>query len=213
MAIIASDSGGRDFEPMPEGPAAAVCDMMVDLGLQETNFGVKHQVYIRFQVPEHRVEIDGESKPAIIGQTFTLSMSEKSNLRPLLEGWRGKKFSAEEVRGFDITKVAGQPAYINIVHNESGGKTYANIASLMPIPRGMEKPQLEGEVIVYDGDNLSNFDKLRPWLQEKIKAQVVTREPQGSSPQPQGNVQGFDTDLDDDVPFASSDYGYERRMS
>ena len=37
MATYASDTGGGgDFAPVPEGAHPAICDMFVDLGLQET---------------------------------------------------------------------------------------------------------------------------------------------------------------------------------
>jgi hypothetical protein len=213
MAIIASDSGGgRDFEPIPEGQYAAVCDMMVDLGMQDGgSFGPKHKVYIRFQVPEHRItfEKDGEEKdlPAVVGVTFTLSLSAKSNLRPFLEGWRGKKFTAEEVRGFDITKVAGAPAYLNIVHEEGEGKhkgkTFANIASIMPIPKGIAKPTVEGEVIVYDDDN-DTYEMLPEWLQKKIDDQIeeeASTTARGRQPVPAGELDDDPFDDDSDVPF------------
>lgn len=201
MAIYGEEKGGGDFKPVPQGSHAAVCDMVVDLGLQETNFGTKHQIYIRWQIPGERVEyeFDGQqvNRPAVVGATYTLSMSEKSNLRPLLESWRGRKFTSEEIRKFDITSVAGKPCLIGITHNESGGKTYANVSSLMSLPVGMPIPQAEGEVIVYDGDNLQNFDKLRPWLQDKIKGQAQRREEPATGKQPAMEL----SDLDDDVPF------------
>jgi hypothetical protein len=207
MAIIASDSGGgRDFEPIPAGGHAAVCDMLVDLGIQDGgNFGPKHQVYIRFQVPGQRIQFekDGveQDLPAVVGVTFTLSLSDKSNLKPFLEAWRGRKFTAEEIRGFDITGVAGKPAYLNIIHENGKGqnasKVYANIASLMPMPVGMPAPQVDGEVIVYDADNQQNFDKLPKWLRDKIDNQV--KEQPRAATQPKRAA--FADDLDDDVPF------------
>lgn len=210
MAIIASDTGGgRDFEPIPAGGAAAVCDMMVDLGMQDGGtYGPKHKVYIRFQVPEHRIQFEKDGQqfdlPAVVGVTFTLSLSEKSNLRPFLESWRGKKFTAEEVRGFDITKVAGAPAYLNIVHEDgigkNAGKTFANIASIMPLPKGMPVPTIEGGAapIVYDADNPGAYNDLPKWLQEKVDGQIKDEpQPRGGRPQPAA----FDPDLDDDVPF------------
>lgn len=206
MAMIAKDGGG-DFKLLEEGAHAAVCDMMADLGMQDGgSFGPKHKVYIRFQVPSERVkgEWEGEKydRPMVTGIQLTLSLGKNSAMRPLLESWRGKAFTAEEIRGFDVTKVAGKPALINIVHEEKNGKTYANIASIMPIPKGMEVPQLEGELIVYDDDNLDNFDKLPEWLRKKIEAQIEEDDPpveQSSRQRPQPAA--FDTDLDDDVPF------------
>jgi len=212
MAIIASDTGGgRDFEPVSEGGHAAICDMMVDLGMQDGGqYDDKHKVYIRFQVPDHRVQYEKDGQdydlPGVVGVTMTLSLSEKANLRPFLESWRGKKFTAEEIRGFDITTVAGKPAYLNIIHEDKQrqGKTvtYANIASIMPIPKGMPKPTIEGEVIIHDDEN-DRYDDLPKWLQTKLDERKddgggddFQTQP-GTRPQPAA----FDTDLDDDVPF------------
>jgi hypothetical protein len=207
MAILANDKGGGDFKPVPEGQTVGICDMMVDLGMQDGgSFGPKHKVYIRFQVPEHRIQFtkDGEDRdlPAVIGVQFTVSLSEKSNLRPFLEGWRGKRFTGEEVREFDITKIAGQPALLNIVHAEgegrNKGKTFANIASIMPVPKGMPKPQLEGEVLIHDDDN-DRYNDLPEWLQKKIDDAVDEQPQTTAKPRPQPAA--FDEDLDDDVPF------------
>ena len=62
MAIMATDTGGGgDFSPMPQGNHVAVCNMVVDLGLQRTvsqQYGekVKHQVYIRWETPDETIE-------------------------------------------------------------------------------------------------------------------------------------------------------------
>jgi hypothetical protein len=213
MVMLTDTGGGRDFEPIPAGPHGAICDMLVDLGLQEGGkFGAKHKLYFRFQVPTVRIEWEdkdtGEAKnmPAVIGVQYTASLSEKSLLRPFLESWRGRPFTPEELRGFDPVNVVGIPALINVIH-EPGNKngkavTYANISSIMPLPQGMPRPQLEGEVVIFDADHQGSFDKLPKWLQEKINNQVREQKPQtvgggGARPQPAA----FDHDLDDDVPF------------
>jgi hypothetical protein len=205
MAIMAKQSGG-DFKLVPEDSHPAICDLVVDLGVQAGGrFDPKHQVYLRWQIPSVRVEYekDGEkvNAPAIIGRTFTLSLSAKSNLRPFLKAWRGKDFTAEEVRGFDITKLAGQPCLLSVTHYETdGGEKRAEAAGAMKLPAGMDKPKLEGEVIVYDDEHQDNFDKLRPWLQEKIKGQIIERdEPKRGRDEQQ--TQAFDDELDDSVPF------------
>lgn len=212
--LLTDKGGGKDFEPLPAGQYAAICDMMVDLGVQppgpNSRFGSKHKLYFRFQVPDQRIkfEKDGveQDLPAVIGVQFTASLSEKSNLRPFLEGWRGKAFTPEELRGFDPRNVAGAPAYINVVHQPGNrqGKAvvYANIASIMPLPKGM-KVELEGEVIIHD-DQTDSYDKLPKWLQEKLD----NAEEGGEISDGKGNAgparpqpEAFDTDLDDDVPF------------
>jgi len=204
--MIASDKGGN-FKPVPEGQHLGICDMMVDLGMQDGGqYGPKHKVYIRFQIPGERVtgEWDGEAydRPAVTGIQLTLSLGKNSAMRPFLESWRGKKFTSEEVRGFDIVNVAGKAAYLNIVHDEKDGKTYANIQSIMPVPPGMSPPQLEGEVIVHDPEaGVDNYEKLPKWLQDKIDGAIKEERISSGASQDGQGAAAFDTDLDDDVPF------------
>jgi hypothetical protein len=206
MATYASDTGGgKDFDPVPEGSHLAVCDMFVDLGMQDSHFGAKHKIYLRWQIPALRLsyEKDGEKieGPMSIGATYTLSLSEKSNLRPILQAWRGRAFTPDELKKFDVTTVLGAPCMITVTHEpKKDGGVYANVASVAKLPAGIAAPVLEGETILYDADNKDSWDKLRPWLQEKIKNQVEAKadslpEQRGSDSQPAY------ADLDDDVPF------------
>ncbi len=193
MSLIISNSGGGSFEPrkpIEAGAHAAVCDMIVDLGVQPSpggQFAPKRTVVLRFQIPSIRVEItrDGETKdlPAVISRTVGLSLNEKSTLYALLTSWRGKSFTPEELKAFDLSKVAGKPAFINVTHAVKGDRTYANLTSIMPIPKGMPAPQLEGEALVYstDAPDPAVFDKLPEWMQDKIAARIVA-EPKAAKP-------------------------------
>ncbi|OWQ95764.1 hypothetical protein CDQ92_13360 [Sphingopyxis bauzanensis] len=189
------------------GTHFAVCDMVVDLGKQRTSYqgeeSVKHQIYLRWQIPAERVEWkdgDGNQKegPAVIGKTYTLSLGEKANLRKDLQAWRGKSFTEEELRGFDVAKLLGVPATLTVTHTEKNGRTYTNVASLGGIPKGMDKPSAENGVTLYDNDNAGTFENLPKWLREKITAQIDPGkvEDEGAGPRPFA-----DDDLDDDVPF------------
>lgn len=205
MATYASDTGGgKDFDPVPEGSHLAVCDMFVDLGLQDGHFGAKHKVYLRWQIPALRLkyEKDGveHEGPMSIGAQYTLSLSEKSNLRPMLQSWRGKAFTPDELKKFDVTTVLGAPCMITVTHKpKPEGGVYANVGAVAKLPAGIPAPTLEGELLIYDADNKGSWEKLRPWLQEKIRNQVEAR--QDSLPEQRGEPAYADADLDDDVPF------------
>lgn len=216
MSLIVSDTGGGDYTPAPEGTHFGVCDMVVDLGHQKTTYmgaeSVKKQVYIRWQVPAERVEwtdANGAKHegPMVIGKTYTASLGEKANLRKDLQSWRGKVFTDEEIKGFDISNLLAKGATITVTHKESNGKTYANVASVGGIPRGMEPPPVEGEAIIFDTDAPTNADKLPKWLREKVEKRVPAPgeadppEQRGYGPGQEGHILGFDADLDDDVPF------------
>lgn len=138
MAIIAKD-GGTGFTLHPEGQFRAVCVDVVDKGIVETTWQGKtrsrHVVRVVFQSDE---ELEN-GRPAIASRQFTLSLGEKSALRPFLESWRGRKFTAEELDGFDLESLIGANAVIQVLHERKGDKTYDNIVSAMKLMKGMEK--------------------------------------------------------------------------
>ena len=185
MSLFVSAASGGSFEPrkpLEAGAHAAICDMIVDVGIQPSpggQYAPKRTVILRFQIPSIRVEItkDGETKdlPAVISRTVGLSLNEKSTLYALLTAWRGKSFTAEELKSFDLSKVAGKAAFINVTHATKGDRTYANLTSIMPMPKGMTAPVLEGEALVYstDAPNGAMFDKLPTWMQEKIVGRII----------------------------------------
>lgn len=203
MSTYASDTGGGgNYDPVPEGSHIAVCDMFVDLGMQDSRFGAKHKIYLRWQIPNLTVEYEKDGvktvAPMTIGATYTLSLAEKSNLRPMLQSWRGRAFTADELKKFDVTTVLGAPCMITVTHEpKDGGGVYANVGVVAKLPPGVPAPKMEGEALIYDADNLGTFDKLRPWLQDKIRNAI---QPEEEIPEQRGAA-AFVDDLNDDVPF------------
>jgi hypothetical protein len=198
---IAKESGLGDFKKVPEGVHIAICDMVVDLGMQRTKWQdeekVSHKIYIRWQIPSERVEyeVDGKKKegPMVIGSFFTLSLNRKSALRPILESWRGRAFTADELKGFDVAAVLGVACQLQVIHNVVGDKTYANVRGVMPLPRGMEKPFPEGDLVGFEATSpTSVLDRLPKWLREKITSQVVPSIPTDGTPS---------SEFDDEIPF------------
>ena len=199
-AMTFSAGGGGDFKRLEPGTHPAVCDMVVLMGYQPGSAQYpkpKLKVYIRWQVPGERTDDD---RPMVVGATLTASMNEKAQLRVLLEGWRGKKFSDEEAEAFDVAKLIGQPCMVSVVEKESGGKTYSNVASVSKLPKGLPAPALEGDALVYwnrnDAADQQVFRKLPEWLQKKIDAQI---EPQRDPPRDEHAFAG--DEFGDQVPF------------
>lgn len=207
MATYASDSGGKDFDPVPEGSHLAVCDMFVDLGFQESNYQgqqkTAHKIYLRWQIPSLRIkwtkdDVEHEG-PMAIGSKFTLSLHEKAALRKILQSWRGRAFTPDELKKFDVTTILGASCLITVTHApKDGGGVYANVGAVAKLPVGVPAPTLEGEKLLYDVDNLGTFEKLRPWLQEAIRGQK--REDDAPEQRASDSAPAY-ADLDDDVPF------------
>jgi hypothetical protein len=133
MPILATAKG--TYTPAPEGVHQAVCVDVIDLGIvySEKFNSSAHKIDIVFQINAVNPE---NNKRFLIRSRNTLSLSPKANLRVFLEAWRGKKFTSEDLeKGFDVEKLVGANANINVVHNGD----WANIASIMPLTQGQPK--------------------------------------------------------------------------
>ena len=190
---------GDDFEPAPEGPHNAVCVRLVDMGMQDSKRGPRRRVQIGFEIDEPRD--DGER--FMVASHITLSLHKKANLRQLLEGWRGRAYQDDE--DVDITGVVGRPALINIVHNESGDTIYANIASVSPLPKGMEplKPSRGTICLSLDPDEYSDaeFEKLSENMQDRIRSTPEWVELTNPGTNLKPVAQEAVADFDDGIPF------------
>jgi len=204
MGIIASDKGGGDFKPVPAGTHVGICVLVADLGIQAGGkFKPTRKVYLRWELPGEQIkwtDRDGRehSGPMVIGKQYTLSLSEKANLRADLESWRGRMFTEQELKGFDLVNVLGKPCMIGVTHNTVGTKTYANISAVMGLPKGTPVPAMHNQPVSYSPDehNQAVFDSLPQWIQEAIQ----NRQRDDVAPTTNGSTTGGN-DFDDDIPF------------
>jgi hypothetical protein len=134
MSIIAK--AGGNFQPAPEGTHAAVCVDVVDLGIVDTPFGKRHKIVIVWQIDETMEN----GKPYLVQRQYTCILTEKATLRRDLESWRGSPFNPTELEGFDVEKLIGVACLINVIHEQRNGTTYANVASVMRLPKNMTAP-------------------------------------------------------------------------
>ena len=185
MGFVASDTGGGDFKKVPQGVHMARCYSLIDMGTQLTHgqYGEREQHKIRiawelFGEDDDGnplvIERDGNVMPMTISKSYTLSLSEKSNLRKDLQSWRGRAFTDEEAKGFDISKLLNVYCMLNVTHSETNGKTYANVSSVTPIPSALKnaKPEPVHETVVFDLDNpdWKVFDSFHDKLKDAIKS-------------------------------------------
>jgi hypothetical protein len=175
---------GQDYAIVSAGNHVAICNAVIDLGLQPGSQmypDPKPQVYLRFEIPTEQIKYikDGAETegPMSIGSSFTASMHPKSKLRKFVEGWFGKKFPSDEVAGdFEFKKLLGRECLLNITHNERESKIYANIVSAAPIPKGMKadyKQHNESLYFTLDKPDAAVFEKLPEWLRTKINTRLA----------------------------------------
>lgn len=141
MSLTAFGGGGndREFENLTPGTYSGVCVDVVDLGMVESTWENKlrsqHKIRLVFQVEERM----SDGRPFLVSERFTLSLSEKSKLRPLIEHWRGKAFTEAEVAaGYPLESLIGVPGIITVTQRVSSqGKTFSNVAAVSPLMKGM----------------------------------------------------------------------------
>ena len=196
-------SGSKEFQSLPAGSHILICNLVAYMGLQPGSKmypDPKHKLYIRWEAPE---ELMSDGRPYVIGKKFTASMHEKANLRILLEGWRGKRFSDAEAEQFDVSTILGKAGMGNVVENEAG---YMNLAAMSPLPKGVSAGKARNELVCYMEDDRSQFDSLPEWLQKEIESQLLKKAP------PKVETDQFITDAesefadsmhitDEDIPF------------
>jgi len=165
MAIIAK-AGGGNFIPAPAGTHSSVCVDVVDLGILEVNFGKEHKKQHKIRVVWQIEEVMGDNKPYIVQKRYTLSLHEKASLRKDLESWRGRAFTPEELEGFDVETVIGAPCLLNVIHAVKDGSTYANITSIMRLPKSMQAIKQRDYIRVIDRapEDQTVQDGSEPWM-------------------------------------------------
>lgn len=220
MPIIASAKGGSDFEPIPAGSHQAVCYGVVDLGTQMSNnpqFKDARKVCILWELPQERGDFKDKTDPnrtvnlpRAISNIYTLSLGDKANLRKVLESWRAKAFTQDELNGFDITKLLGANCMLSIVHKagsgKNAGKIYANVAGVSALPKGMTKANRENPPLMFsladftDG-NVIFPENLPEWLRTLINQSKEMSDQQTAGHNPPPVPPGTTDAPDDDVPF------------
>lgn len=213
--LIASASGGS-FKPVPAGMHLARCYRIVDLGTQTSEYQGKvnsqHKVMFSFEV--HGDDVDGsplrtDTGPMVISKTYTLSLNEKASLRSDLASWRGRDFTAEELRqSFHLKNVLGAWGMVVVTFTERDGKEYSNITSINLIPPQIKKngmPEGENELLYWEIEDgsMEAFEKFSKNIQEKIKkAPEYLRRFKASSSKGYADLSDSAfKDLDDDIPF------------
>lgn len=201
-----SDSGGGDFQQAPAGTHVARCVRILDLGTQFGEYQGKptssRKIVVSWELPNALMtEGDFAGKPFIVGKWYTASIGEKANLRKDLVNWRGKEFTDEELKGFDVKKLLGVPCMLSLTPNEKGK---VRVTGIMKLPQGTTCPpqinpnlyfSLEREEFRQD-----TFDSLAEYWQTEIKKSPEWADLQGKSGPIKSAAQSIE-EMADDIPF------------
>lgn len=148
MGITVAINSGKDFEKLAEGIHNAVLADIVELGIQETQYGPKEK--LRFVWLTDSVDSEGKTMRAF--ETFTSSLHEKATLRKRVDQIVGKGLDNTPGKGlvaltpkgeeYDIEMLLGVNRRLVIQHNENGkGDVYANVTSTLAPEKKLNVPK------------------------------------------------------------------------
>lgn len=157
--------------PVDPGVYMAVCVGVVDLGEQYSEVYKSYSNKVKFiwALPSETIEVDGKPEERQLSREFSIATKKNSKLRTFLGGWNSKNYSDEEFMGLDLFDQIGKPCQLNVVLNDTG--EYANVESVMPLPKGFPAPVSKTAFFTWDMDSWDDeaFEKLPQWTQEQIK--------------------------------------------
>lgn len=195
-------TGGGDYEMVPQGNHPGVLIALIDLGTHYESFqgqGEKKTRKVMF-VWEVEAEVDGKDKRLVIGRDFNVYTNDKgeviygqkSNIRKLLEGWRGKAYGEDE--DIDLEAVWKKPCLVSVKHDKTNrGKDVSKVDNVSALPKGMAalKPSFECLTYSADSDDAVPSAEWLPRMYGEKLADVIGRslEHNGSGRREGGNGQ------------------------
>lgn len=184
MSLVAKANEGGSFTPVPAGMHLARCYKIVDLGSQKTEYmgqiKVQHKIMLQFEVwsedDQGSPTLTSKGEPLSISKNYTLTLSEKASLRNDLKTWRGRDFTTEELRGFELKNVLGVWAMLSVSRDAGrDGKEYTNIQAIMPVPvhlkkAGLPEPHNTPAMYSIEDHDPAVFETLSDNVKKKIMA-------------------------------------------
>ena len=129
-----------------------------------------------------------------------------------MQSWRGKPFSNEEMRRFDLKNVLGAWCMLNVIERPGqDGKMYVNVSGVSPVPSMIKQAGLPqgvnpNEIFNLEDPDMELFAKFSDHLKKKIEASpewqrlgIKKPEPEQEFAPPEALSTGFDDDSS--IPF------------
>jgi hypothetical protein len=214
MIITGSNSDRKQFQIAPAGTHLARLYRIIDLGTQMREYEGKVTMSrkAKFFFELHGEDAEGkplltsDGKPLIQSREYTVSLNEKANLRRDLEAWRGKAFSEDELKGFDISNILGHFCMVNISHRQKGDMTYADLKGVSAVPSIYKKqglPEGINTTMIFNLDKFDEtmFDSLSENIKETIRKSPEYRSIGEQSKAYQEASGGSVAAMDDSIPF------------
>lgn len=218
MALTAKVGGSakKDMGRVEEGTHVARVVQIIDLGMQQQtdwqtgedrtyddgNPMIKPEVFITFEFPTERIEVDGEDKPRWLSKRYTLSMHEKSALTALIHAIDPK---GAKSKSYNISKLLDKPLMISVGSTKNDN---AKVTGVAGVPKGLAVDPLENEARIFDMEefDMEVYEALPGFLQELIQESksfkgFPEQEPKKTKKAHAEQPEVEEEEFDEDTPF------------
>lgn len=209
MTFYVESNQERTFKNVPAGSHLGRCYRIVDLGSQKSEYMGEIKIQRKIMVGWELFGEDDEGvslltddgKPMAIFKNYTLSWAENATLRKDLQSWRNKPWTDSEAKRFDLKSILNQYCMLNVIHKDSNGKTYANVATISPVPSmikqaGLPKPVNANQIFTLAEPDMVLFETFGKGLKDKIM-----NSPEWTMYASRNPMKAPIADMVDDLPF------------
>lgn len=195
--IVKDDSQQSKYPQLSTGVHNARCIRVIDLGTQRDEYkgevSWKRKVMITWEVHNKDAE-----EPFEISKFYNHSLYEKANLSKDLTSWRGRPFTEDEKKGFDISNLVGKVCQINVIEGNNGKPKVSTVLPTKDDVGIQFNKSLVFSIEEYQKGELTVFNQLREGIRNMI---LESKELEGQSQEDVKEYGESDIDPDDSVPF------------
>lgn len=223
--FVASDTPNKKFDPVPAGIHPGILVALYDVGWHyDEKFDKKAKKLIAsFELPglpplviPAKDDMPEQRLPRGIVVRWNRGLGEKSRMRADLQKWRGRPFTPEETKAFDVSKLLGVGANVYVMHEtKADGSIKSFVDSLLPLPKA-QWPTTKTPHVIWSIEQVESLEELDhldlpKWIKEEAKKseeyeKLVKRAKGGA---PEGMVPDrtheepppAGPDAEDEVPF------------
>tara|TARA_R110000782_G_scaffold100140_3_gene186144 strand:+ start:920 stop:1621 length:702 start_codon:yes stop_codon:yes gene_type:complete len=233
--MVTVSQGGGDYENLPVGRYKAQCYKIIDTGTRSESFQgqpekKRHKLFLYWEITQQlQVENGNEvwadvqmsdGRPFSVSKPYTASLNENATLFKDLKSWRGRSFTDEELKGFELGKVLRVTCELELIGRGDETDSRTKIEGIYKPDGGPKVVETINEAAEFDielycqefkGNSSAESKKmcdiwedLPEWMKEEIENSFEVRAAKGSSPASKDNgMSDFtkDEDPDEDIPF------------
>ena len=170
---VKNESTGTNYERAESGAYPARCIACIELGTRDNEFQGEVKKRKELMITWELSELMQDGRPFVVSWRGTNTLNEKGKLFQILTSWRGKPFTTDELKKFELSNILDACCMINISKETSkAGKDFNKVISVMRLPKGMQAEPRVNELVDFGIGDITNeelFNKLYPWVQNIVR--------------------------------------------